>query len=62
MSAYSTRRCQSPGWSPYCCARTMRDVGQSGVRLRCYLNLEQPVGPAAMPNTVLPEAGAVGTP
>ncbi|WP_221360095.1 DUF6207 family protein [Streptomyces beigongshangae] len=49
-------------WATATAGRTMRDVGQPGVRLRCYLDLEQPVGPATVPNTVLPETGAAGAP
>ncbi|MFF2937950.1 DUF6207 family protein [Streptomyces mirabilis] len=40
--------------------RTTRDVDQSGVRLRCYLDLRQPIGPAATAAGALPQVSAGG--
>jgi hypothetical protein len=34
-------------WATSTGERTTHDVGQPGVRLRCYLDLNQPVGPDA---------------
>ncbi|MFD9400238.1 DUF6207 family protein [Streptomyces sp. NPDC060011] len=36
-------------WATATAERTTRDVGQPGVRLRCYLDLRQPNVPAATP-------------
>ncbi|MFJ7305658.1 DUF6207 family protein [Streptomyces sp. NPDC099088] len=38
-------------WATATAERTTRDVGQPGVRLRCYLDLRQPNAPAAAPPT-----------
>ncbi|MER5907495.1 DUF6207 family protein [Streptomyces mirabilis] len=40
--------------------RTTRDVDQPGVRLRCYRDLRQPVGPAATSTEALPQVSADG--
>ncbi|MFS8202619.1 DUF6207 family protein [Streptomyces sp. CWNU-52B] len=45
-------------WATLSAERTTYDVGQPGVRLRCYLDLKQPVGsdaPAEAPPQVLAE-------
>ncbi|WP_432197098.1 DUF6207 family protein [Streptomyces sp. bgisy027] len=41
-------------WATATAERTMWDAGQPGVRLRCYLDLRQPVGPDARAD-VLPQ-------
>ncbi|MFF5654458.1 DUF6207 family protein [Streptomyces collinus] len=33
-------------WATATAERTTRDAGEPGVRLRCYLDLRQPTGPA----------------
>ncbi|WP_326844580.1 DUF6207 family protein (plasmid) [Streptomyces sp. NBC_01558] len=38
-------------WATATAERTTRDVGQPGVRLRCYLDLRQPNAPAQAPPT-----------
>ncbi|MFE9812267.1 DUF6207 family protein [Streptomyces sp. NPDC005227] len=38
-------------WATAIAERTTRDVGQPGVRLRCYLDLRQPNAPATAPPT-----------
>ncbi|MCX4429746.1 DUF6207 family protein [Streptomyces mirabilis] len=35
-------------WATSSAERTTHDVGQPGVRLRCYLDLDQPVGSDAL--------------
>ena len=46
-------------WATATAEHTTRDAGQPGVRLRCYLDLNQPVGPDALAE-VLPRVGAEG--
>ncbi|MFJ4276128.1 DUF6207 family protein [Streptomyces coelicoflavus] len=44
-------------WATATAQETVRDAGQSGVRLRCFLDLRQeltPAGPAAREATVRP--------
>ncbi|WP_229829420.1 DUF6207 family protein [Streptomyces massasporeus] len=41
--------------------RTTRDAGEPGVRLRCYLDLRQPISPAA-PDEALPLVSAAASP
>ena len=38
-------------WATATAERTTHDVGQPGVRLRCYLDLNQPVGSDARADT-----------
>ncbi|MFJ1673139.1 DUF6207 family protein [Streptomyces bottropensis] len=38
-------------WATSSAERTTHDVGQPGVRLRCYLDLNQPVGSDAQADT-----------
>ena len=47
-------------WATATAEGTTRDAGQPGVRLCCYLELEQPVGPATAPAAALPEVSAAG--
>ncbi|MFF7845187.1 DUF6207 family protein [Streptomyces ossamyceticus] len=47
-------------WATATAERTTRDVAQPGVRLRCYLDLRQPIGPATVPAEALTKVGAVG--
>ncbi|MFI9176167.1 DUF6207 family protein [Streptomyces lincolnensis] len=44
-------------WATATAERTTHDVDQPGVRLRCYLDLNQPNGPAA-PTEGVPEVRA----
>ncbi|MEH0415991.1 DUF6207 family protein [Streptomyces sp. B21-083] len=46
-------------WATSIAERTTRDVGQPGVRLRCYLDLLQLVGSDALAE-VVPQTGAEG--
>lgn len=41
-------------WATATAERTTHDVGQPGVRLRCYLDLRQPVSPAVAPDAAVP--------
>ncbi|WP_420710334.1 DUF6207 family protein [Streptomyces sp. HNS054] len=41
-------------WATATAEHTTRDPGQPGVRLRCYLDLRQPVSPAVTPDATLP--------
>ncbi|WP_330293481.1 DUF6207 family protein [Streptomyces sp. NBC_00576] len=41
-------------WATSTAERTTRDVGQPGVRLRCYLDLRQPIGMATAPTAAPP--------
>jgi hypothetical protein len=42
-------------WATSPAQHTTHDVGQPGVRLRCYLDLRQPVGPATEPADAVPD-------
>ncbi|MFF7452075.1 MULTISPECIES: DUF6207 family protein [unclassified Streptomyces] len=44
-------------WATSPAQHTTRDAGEPGVRLRCYLDLRQPISPAA-PADCLPPASA----
>ncbi|MBP2056749.1 hypothetical protein J2Z21_009768 [Streptomyces griseochromogenes] len=44
-------------WATSPAQHTTRDAGEPGVRLRCYLDLRQPISPAA-PAEGLPPASA----
>lgn len=44
-------------WATATAERTTRDAGEPGVRLRCYLDLRQPISPVA-PAEGLPPASA----
>ncbi|WP_318275537.1 DUF6207 family protein [Streptomyces pharetrae] len=46
-------------WAPATAETTTRDAGQPGVRLRCYLDLRQPIGPVTAPAARL-EVSAAG--
>ncbi|MFJ4519007.1 DUF6207 family protein [Streptomyces sp. NPDC088770] len=43
-------------WATPPAQHTTRDAGEPGVRLRCYLDLRQPLGPAAPDEPVSPAA------
>ncbi|WP_159024438.1 DUF6207 family protein [Streptomyces scabiei] len=45
-------------WATATPERTTRDVDQPGVRLRCYLDLRQPIGPVSAPVDAVPEVSA----
>ncbi|MFF4402570.1 DUF6207 family protein [Streptomyces sp. NPDC001480] len=45
-------------WATATAEHTTRDVGEPGVRLRCYLDLRQPVLPAVTPDAPLPRVRA----
>ncbi|MER7498372.1 DUF6207 family protein [Streptomyces pharetrae] len=46
-------------WATATAETTTRDAGQPGVRLRCYLDLRQPIGPATA-LSARPEVSAAG--
>jgi hypothetical protein len=48
-------------WATAPAQHTTRDAGEPGVRLRCYLDLRQPIGPAA-PDEALPPVSAAASP
>ncbi|MFF4846189.1 DUF6207 family protein [Streptomyces collinus] len=47
-------------WATATAETTTRDAGQPGVRLRCYLDLRQPISPAA-PDEALPPLSAAAS-
>jgi hypothetical protein len=47
-------------WATATAEQTTRDAGQPGVRLRCYLDLRQPIGPATVPADALTKVSAAG--
>jgi hypothetical protein len=57
-TALAFQRLLADGWATSTAERTTRDVDQPGVRLRCYPDLRQPIGPAMVPTAALPEVKA----
>lgn len=55
-TAFALQRQLAAQWATATTDDTTRDAGQPGVRLRCYLDLNQPVGPDALAE-VLPRVG-----
>ncbi|MEU8852220.1 DUF6207 family protein [Streptomyces sp. NPDC048564] len=47
-------------WATATAEHTTRDAGEPGVRLRCYLDLRQPIGPATVPADALTKVSAAG--
>ncbi|MDQ0935272.1 DUF6207 family protein [Streptomyces turgidiscabies] len=45
-------------WATATAERTTRDAGEPGVRLRCYLDLRQPISPAAPDEALTPVSAA----
>lgn len=45
-------------WATATAEHTTRDAGEPGVRLRCYLDLRQPISPPAAPADAVPEVSA----
>ncbi|MFD7480759.1 DUF6207 family protein [Streptomyces sp. NPDC059837] len=45
-------------WATSTAERTTHDVGQPGVRLRCYLDLRQPINSPTVPADAVPEVSA----
>ncbi|WP_328884787.1 DUF6207 family protein [Streptomyces sp. NBC_00299] len=47
LSAHSVGQLLADGWATATAERTTRGAGEPGVRLRCYLDLRQPLSPVA---------------
>ncbi|GAA2931101.1 MULTISPECIES: DUF6207 family protein [Streptomyces] len=45
-------------WATATAETTTRDAGEPGVRLRCYLDLRQPISPAAPAEALTPVSAA----
>ncbi|MFD5805905.1 DUF6207 family protein [Streptomyces sp. NPDC127020] len=44
-TAFAFHEALAARWATTSVERTTREAGQAGVRLRCYLDLRQPIGP-----------------
>ncbi|MGW8743642.1 DUF6207 family protein [Streptomyces sp. NPDC055794] len=44
-TAFAFHAALTARWATTSVERTTREAGQPGVRLRCYLDLRQPIGP-----------------
>ncbi|MEU9647168.1 DUF6207 family protein [Streptomyces sp. NPDC048188] len=57
-TAFTFHTALAARWATTSVERTSRDPGQPGVRLRCYLDLRQPLSPPGCPDW-LPVSGEV---
>ncbi|MEU9522779.1 DUF6207 family protein [Streptomyces sp. NPDC048224] len=51
-TAFTFHTALAARWAATSVDRTSRDPGQPGVRLRCYLNLRQPLRPPGRPGSL----------
>ncbi|MET9987710.1 DUF6207 family protein [Streptomyces rochei] len=51
-TAFAFHAALAARWATTSVERTTRDPGQPGVRLRCYLDLRQPMSPSGAPSAM----------
>ncbi|MFI5800727.1 DUF6207 family protein [Streptomyces sp. NPDC051677] len=57
-TALAFQRLLADRWATSTAERATHDVGQPGVRLRCYLDLRQPITPSTERADAVPEISA----